>query len=202
MPTPSGTIAFSNINYEIRNTTTTTNLSLNDTRVRRLARAGGSGTTISMNNVRNKSITNLPANQGVTGATFSFGDFSTAFANIEYANDGRLYYNSGETTGSGSGTISDYWLLSNWYDNSTIAGQYEIRATQISSFGTASRSGTLNTWENLGTTRGWGISVSGFTSTGLRSWALTIDIRETAAFNASQPIVASHRIDLECEVVS
>lgn len=54
MPTPSGTISLANVNTELGLAATTT-ISMNQANVRTLAGVGGSGTTISMQNLQNKS---------------------------------------------------------------------------------------------------------------------------------------------------
>ena len=54
MPTPSGTISLSNVNTELGRSSTA-NISMNEAAVRTLAGVGGSGSIITMDNLRGKS---------------------------------------------------------------------------------------------------------------------------------------------------
>lgn len=95
----------------------------------------------------------------VTGFVTQFiGEFSSCSAGIVLRNDGQLIKQ--ETTGFGSGTLAETPVTGQWgtpLDAGSAAG-YEVRVTRLSG---ATPSGTLNTWLALGTTRSWGITVSG-----------------------------------------
>ena len=59
------------------------------------------------------------------------------------------------------------------------ASAFELRATEVSQSGTATRTGTLGTWQALSSTRTYQIEKS-TTSDGTVSWELDIEIREIA----------------------
>ena len=71
--------------------------------------------------------------------------------------------------GGVNNAIANEWLLSG--NNS----DYEVRATEISKTGTATETGTLNTWMVLSSDRTWRATKS--SGTGAHEWELLIEIR-------------------------
>lgn len=69
-------------------------------------------------------------------------------------------------------------FLQNWLTPQSGMSGYEARATQTSSNGNGTLTGTLGTWLNLGTTRTWELAITGSAGTATRT--LTVEIRDTA----------------------
>ena len=65
-----------------------------------------------------------------------------------------------------------------WADPSGDFTGYYVRATEVSTFGTATRSGTLNSWLALTSDRLWTIASA---TAGFKEWVLDIDIASDAA---------------------
>jgi hypothetical protein len=61
------------------------------------------------------------------------------------------------------------WLLSG------VNSDYEIRATEVSQSGSATRTGTLNTWMAMSSDRTWRITKT--SGTGVTDWVLDMEIR-------------------------
>jgi hypothetical protein len=121
---------------------------MNETLVRQLARRTGAGTSISMDDLRDKSIVDWA------------GDTQFVLANFPDTAEASYEFSSGGT---------------GWTFLSGVGSEYQIRATQVSNTGTAFRTGTLNTFESLSSNRTWSISTN---SLGFKDWVLTIEIRE------------------------
>jgi hypothetical protein len=81
MPTPTGTISLSDVNIELGLSSTAT-ISMNDAAVRTLAGVGGSGTIITMDNLRGKSsLTFSPdgsTNSGNPTGIYNYGSSNTS----------------------------------------------------------------------------------------------------------------------------
>lgn len=127
-------------------------------------------------------VPNIPANNSIpTSGAISLSDFygttnllislsgggdttivpgGTATASISFVGDGNYIGDSG----------SD-WGVPN---TSGLGNDYQIRATLSS--GSAPSSGTLNTWQNIGTSRTWSLTATNFDATS----TLSISIRDVA----------------------
>lgn len=118
-------------------------------------------------------------------SSLGFGTVTTTAG--AYFNTNGIYYNSANFV---------YTAVSGqWYDPTTtgIGSSYQIRATQVSTSGTATRSGpTLNTWHALSTARHWYIQTN---SLGYKSWVLDIEIRDASTL----VVVASARYTMAVE---
>lgn len=127
MPTPTGTISLSDVNIELGRSSTQT-IDMNDSAVRNLAGVGGSGTTISMNDLRGKSnlaavLNNYDAgsyNIQLGHSLVQFGAYTEAFVEIVLWNDGSAVYRYGDsaygttnytvfTWKTGGGAVGDYY---------------------------------------------------------------------------------------------
>jgi hypothetical protein len=182
MPTPSGTIALSDVNIELRRTSNTANTNMNETLVRQLARRTGAGTSISMDDLRDKSIVTW----GDFGETIIVTDEPSAGFNDVPAR-AQWTFTSGSSTfgttsiGNGDNTIGDSTIIgpSEWAFLSSVGSEYEIKATQTSSSGPGTREGpTLGQWFSLSSNRTFGL-VDNNTTT-IATWGLTIEIREAS----------------------
>lgn len=71
MTTPTGTISLSDVNVELGRSSTA-NISMNESAVRTLAGVGGSGTAISMNDLRGKSSFSVNYPSGASGVFFGY----------------------------------------------------------------------------------------------------------------------------------
>jgi hypothetical protein len=69
MPTPTGTISLNDVNIELGRSSGA-NINMNDSAVRTLAGVGGSGTVISMNDLRGKSSLTVNYPDSATGSFF------------------------------------------------------------------------------------------------------------------------------------
>jgi hypothetical protein len=108
MATPSGTISLNDVNVELGLAGTTT-ISMNQTNVRTLAGVGGSGTTISMQNLQNKS------NRVTASATIS-------------ANTSNYILNTAKATGYSAGTTDmTLTINSGVFVSSSSTGSYALQ---------------------------------------------------------------------------
>jgi len=104
MPTPSGTISLANVNTELGLAATTT-ISMNQANVRTLAGVGGSGTTISMQNLQNKSnrvTINYSFASNTTNASLnvtSIGGYVAGKSDVVITVNGGIYVYSTTTGG-------------------------------------------------------------------------------------------------------
>lgn len=178
MVTPSTNIGLSDVNTELRNTAGT-NIGLGDSDVRALARVPSGN--IGLDDLKNKSIVNLANN-----SAFDFSS-PTASASATFNSNGTITMNT-STLGNFSG---DGWSM---ITSSGLGSDYQIRAEQISAFGTAIRTGTLNTWLSLSTSRTWSIETS---TLGAKNWILSISIRESAG----NTVVGNASLQLDVEVL-
>ena len=97
MPTPTGTISLSDVNVELGRSSTA-NISMNEAAVRTLAGVGGSGTVISMDNLRGKSSMSVSYPSNV----------SSSFSGYDYCGyvDGQVGV---PTISGGTGSYSYSW---------------------------------------------------------------------------------------------
>lgn len=121
MPTPSGNIGLSDVNIELRKTSST-NTGLGDADVRALARVPSGN--IGLNDLRNKSILSL-GDQAVSASASGFG-FAQAQAQISFNSNGTITCGSGNVlNGIFNGTSS--WSIITPSGLSTSGGGYEMR---------------------------------------------------------------------------
>lgn len=90
--------------------------------------------------------------------------------------------------------LGDDWLING---ERVSASDYEIKAIQISANGAAVRSGTVDAWMGLGSTRRWTINKTG-TGIGDTNWELDIEIREIADPSNTTGV---HRVDLQANII-
>lgn len=97
MPTPTGTIALSDVNVELGRSSTAS-INMNESAVRTLAGVGGSGTVISMNDLRGKSSLSVSYPSNV----------SSSFSGYDYCGyvDGQVGV---PTISGGTGSYSYSW---------------------------------------------------------------------------------------------
>jgi hypothetical protein len=164
MATPTGTISLSDVNIELRRSSTA-GIDMNDSQVRALARRGSG--SISLADLQGKSIVNFAFASDFVTQPFP----GTATASFTFFSD-----------------------ASNWSIVSGVGSQYELRATQISASGTATRTGTLNTFLSLGSNITFSISTN---TLGFKNWVLSIEIREASG----GLVVDTGPLDLSVEVV-
>jgi len=113
MPTPSGTISLNDVNVELGLAGTTT-ISMNQANVRTLAGVGGSGTTISMNDLRNKS-NRVTASATISSNTSNYTlntakapGYSSGKTDMTLTINPSIYVSSG-STGSYALTVDTSW---------------------------------------------------------------------------------------------
>jgi len=164
MATPTGTIKLSDVNVELRRSSTA-NIRMGEAQVRSLARVFSG--PIRKSDLRGKSIVNFDGASDFVIQPFP----GTATASFTFFSD-----------------------ASNWSIVSGVGSQYELRATQISASGTATRTGTLNTFLSLGSNITFSISTN---TLGFKNWVLSIEIREASG----GLVVDTGPLDLSVEVV-
>ena len=161
MPTPSGTISLSNVNTELGRSSTA-NISMNEAAVRTLAGVGGSGSIITMDNLRGKSNASV-AISDQSALDYSYlGNGGQGFARYQLNANGVAY----RTNFAGTLiAIGGEWLTSG------SAGLFDAYATWTGSAGNPG--GVTGTWQNLATTREWLIYIED----GYASRTLAVQIR-------------------------
>ena len=110
----------------------------------------------------------------VSGQSIFAFDFSgPVFAEVQFRTNGTVFENE-------DGNQSQIDSATDWVrpDPPASAGDYEIRATQTGSSGSATRTGTLNTWQALSSQRNWRITRA---APGTATWTLTIEIRDATS---------------------
>jgi hypothetical protein len=161
MPTPTGTISLLNVNIELGRSATA-NISMNEAAVRTLAGVGGSGTIITMDNLRGKSNASVAiSNQSALDYSYS-GSGGQGWARYQLNANGVAY----RTNFNGTLIpIGNEWLTSG------AASLFDAYATWTGSYGNPT--GVTGVWQNLGTTREWGI----YQEDGYASRTLAVQIR-------------------------
>ena len=161
MPTPTGTISLSNVNTELGRSSTA-NISMNEAAVRTLAGVGGSGTIITMDNLRGKSNASVAiSDQSALDYSYA-GSGGQGFARYQLNANGVAYRTNVNGTLI---AIGGEWLTSG------SAGLFDAYATWTGSYGNPG--GTTGAWLNLGTTREWLI----YMEDGYASRTLAVQIR-------------------------
>lgn len=115
-----------------------------------------------------------------TASSFTVG--TTATAQYRLSSDGSIDATQGSNT-----------IVNNvgfWFEDVDSPSDYEVRATADP--GSVS-SGTLNTWQSLGTSRTW--TLSSPTVSGNQEVALVVEIRRAS----DQEVLATATITLQCE---
>jgi hypothetical protein len=97
MPTPTGTISLNDVNIELGRSSGS-NINMNDSAVRTLAGVGGSGTVISMNDLRGKSSLTVNYPDSATGSFFG----------SDYCGSADVQVDAPSISG-GNGTYSYSW---------------------------------------------------------------------------------------------
>lgn len=119
-------------------------------------------------------IVNLPT----TGEGSFQSPGVTATAWIRLRNNGTADTYNDQGTGA---EIANAWLLYGAVETS-VAALYEVRATQtgLIDAGAAVLTGTLGTWQSLGTSRTWKIEALIANYEEINSWSLRLEIREVS----------------------
>lgn len=112
---------------------------------------------------------------GTSSATVSITN--TSVGAVASSNSTALYTlnTSGIVQKNANGTITTYetWRLSG------VSSAYDARATVTATNGSGTTQGTTGTWQNLATTRSWGVNVNGSAGqNGTRT--MTIEIRNAS----------------------
>jgi hypothetical protein len=126
MPTPTGTISLSDVNIELGRSSTQT-IDMNDSAVRALAGVGGSGTAISMNDLRGKSslaavLNNYNANTysiELVHSQILYGSYCEAYVEIILSSDGSAAYRYGDSV-----TATTNYTSFTWKTGGGSAGDY------------------------------------------------------------------------------
>lgn len=104
------------------------------------------------------SLTNITESILATDFTSPYSASSTL--NVYFLNDGRIYV-SGTQSPASTPSFTNFYRTNEWLtvttQPTTTTDDYEIRATLQSG---SNPTGTMNTWLNLGTYRGWSITAS------------------------------------------
>jgi hypothetical protein len=184
MPVPTGTVSMSNVNSELRRSTTGT-ISLGESQVRALAdRPSGS---VSLFDCRGKSI--VKSNIGTS--TFSLSSGTASSGNWWGGNGIHQRINNGTFTQMGG------WTILGFISGTSLGNAYQVRVAQTSTFGgggSLSFSGlTNNTFATIATSKSVTVSHTG---TGFISRTFTITMREVATSTVVSTLTG---VTLECE---
>jgi hypothetical protein len=183
MPTPTGTISLSNVNTELGRSATA-NINMNDSAVRALAGVGGSGTIITMDNLRGKSslAATLP-DYGVTSGWIEMDRFyfnagasyGEAIVDIILFSSGTGAYRYGD-----SGTATTNFTSFTWKTGGGSAGDYYAHMAAPSGDSFAAASSATNTALALSSNRNWQLLVtsSGNPSNASKYLTSTLQIRK------------------------
>ena len=195
MPTPTGTISLANVNVEL-GYASTAYITMNDANVRTLAGVGGSGTIISMDNLRGKTWVTLSAAlpQYSPGSGYDINlteyvyrlepAYTECYVDIILRNDGTGAYRKG----SSFQATNDFTSFT-WKTGTGSVGDYYAYVTVSSG---ALSQGTTGTLLALSTNRSWRVLAAG-SSLGTY-WAEAygnISIR-----NASNAVLASRSFSM------
>lgn len=200
MPTPTGTISLSNVNTELGRSSTA-NISMNEAAVRSLAGVGGSGTVISMDNLRGKSslAATLP-DYGVTSGWIELDRFyfnagasyGEAIVDIILFSSGTGAYRYGD-----SGTATTNFTSFTWKTGGGSAGDYYAHMAAPSGGSFAAASSATNTALALSSNRIWQLLVtsSGNPSNNSQYLTSTLQIRK-----ADGSALVSKSVSMSAEV--
>lgn len=116
MTTPTGTISLSDVNVELGRSSTA-NISMNEAAVRTLAGVGGSGTAISMNDLRGKSSLSVNYPSGASGSFFGYDYCGYADTQVD-----------APTISGGTGTYTYSWtrISGSWFTINSSTAQRPI----------------------------------------------------------------------------
>ena len=122
-------------------------------------------------------IVNLPSTSD--GSSQSIGNLAKTYFRLR--NNGTAVTYSDNTGGDGLTTWANCWMLYGAVESS-VAALYEVRATQtgLIDAGAAVLTGTLGTWQSLGTTRTWQLEAVIANWNELNRWTLRVEIREVS----------------------
>jgi hypothetical protein len=158
MTTPTGTISLSDVNVELGRSSTAS-INMNESAVRTLAGVGGSGTIISMNDLRGKS------NLGATLNNYNAGAYNVQLYRESIVGSGATYARVGITLysdGTARYFYEDYYTATTnftsftWKTGGGSAGDYYARLIlDIGSSSPNSSSSATGTDLVLSTTREW-----------------------------------------------
>lgn len=200
MPTPTGTISLSDVNVELGRSSTA-NISMNEAAVRTLAGVGGSGTVISMDNLRGKSslAATLP-DYGVTSGWIELDRFyfnagasyGEAIVDIILFSSGTGAYRYGD-----SGTATTNFTSFTWKTGGGSAGDYYAHMAAPSGGSFAAASSATNTALALSSNRIWQLLVtsSGNPSNNSQYLTSTLQIRK-----ADGSALVSKSVSMSAEV--
>lgn len=121
MTTPSGQIGLSDVNVEL-GFPSTTSINMNQSNVRTLAGVGGSGTVISMNDLRGKS-NRVALSLTISSSTYNYNAYSAVSASPTYSagkTDATITINPGITVGSTSTGSAAFSIPSSFNPGDTV----------------------------------------------------------------------------------
>ena len=123
--------------------------------------------------------------QAINGADVA----SPVDAGVRFGLDGNVF----EDENAGFVQID---VVTNWFRPLTllVGTEYEIRATEQAQSGTATRTGTLNTWQTLDVNRDWNLQRA---LTGTATWDLLMEIRDAVTLI----VLDSATYNLDAEVI-
>lgn len=115
----------------------------------------------------------------LSGATISDADAPGPIeTRVRFNNDGTV-----DRYLSSVGSYAQLSSATDWVrpDPPGAAGDYEIWVEEFSYTGPSARTGTMDTWEALSTTREWTLTRQAVSGSGTTTWALDIKIRMSAS---------------------
>ncbi len=127
----------------------------------------------------------------LTNLTKSDTDTSSAVAGVRLNTDGTLDSNGGFFYVQVNASTD--WVI----PNESASGIYEVRATQISSTGSGTRTGTLGTFESLGSEREWWARRVSGAGDGTDEWVIDLEIRK-----GTGPVLSTGRFTLQATITS
>ena len=159
MTTPTGTISLSDVNVELGRSSTAS-INMNESAVRTLAGVGGSGTIISMNDLRGKSNLAATLNQYSAMGSYDivmertivqlYASYVEAYVKLVLNSNGTAYYQYGD-----SNTATTNYTSFTWKTGGGVVGDYYAYMTTPSGDSFAGGSSATNSALALSSTREW-----------------------------------------------
>lgn len=210
LPAAPNPISLSQVNVELGLSATAT-ITMNDAAVRTLAGVGGSGTIISMDNLRGKSsiVLTSPFVASTAGTILGNWDEQAEFGpgaagvSITFGVNGTIAQEFGQ--GDGSAGYSGTGFQTTWATPAAAnpGNSYFIRANLISSTGTGVSSGDITgSWLALSTQRSWGVADTSGSFTKIFTFDLSKDGSTVLATSPQVTLRAVYTVDQSCVSVN
>lgn len=181
MTTPTGTISLSDVNVELSKSSTAA-ISLNDTDVRTLAGVTGSGTTISMDNLRGKS--SVTVSLALLEGYYFASEIGNVWFQLQFFANGNFQVSYNGVNESAA------WRTPT---GTGVGAGYYIRFTLTASGGVGMSASAPSGWNQLSATQVLSIDK---TSPGIGFRTYTVEISSSAT---GSPVLASKSVQIDME---